>query len=103
MLAGYVPFQPDRVRELGGGMALLPRETDALVVHVINPAGLDRAAEDGRPSFTLGKGRTKIVVFSPREQQTTLRLRLEPYRGRPGKRLIAFLTGEDYSHRSVRL
>jgi len=103
MLAGYVPFEPDRVRELGGGMALLPRETGPLAVHVVNPAGLERAADGGRPSFTLGKGRTKIVVFSPREQPATLRLGLEPYRGRPGKRLVAFLTGEDYSHRSVRL
>jgi hypothetical protein len=102
ILAGYVPFQPDRAAELGGGLALLPRGTRPLVVHVVNPAGLDRDTHAGRPSFALGKGRTKIVVFSPQAQPAELRLELRPYPGRPGTRLVVFLAGGDYSHRSVR-
>ena len=102
ILAGYVPFQPDKAAELGGGMALLARGTKPLVVHVVNPAGLDRDRRAGRPSFALGKGRTKIVVFSPQAQPAELRLELQPYPGRPGTRLVVFLAGGDYSHRSVR-
>jgi hypothetical protein len=103
ILAGYVPFQPDRAEELGGGMALLPHAARPVVVHVVNPTGLTSDAESGRASFTVGRGRTKIVVFSPRAQSVQLVLELEPYPGRPGTTLRVYLTGEDYSHRSVRL
>jgi hypothetical protein len=74
-----------------------------LPVHVVNPAGLDRDETSGRPLFTMGRGRTKIVVFSPAALGAELRLTLRPYPGRPGTRLVAFHAAEDYSHRGVRL
>ena len=53
--------------------------------------------------FVVGNGRTKLVVFAPVGGAATLDLTLQSYRGRPGTRLVAFLAGGDYSHRSVRL
>jgi hypothetical protein len=101
LVAGYVPFQPGGVAPLGGGLARLLPQDDPVLVHVVNPAGLTTAA--GAPSFDIGKGRTKLVVFSPAATRAELALTLAPYPGRPGKRLLAFQSAEDYSHRAVRL
>ena len=74
-----------------------------LLVHVVNPSGLDKDDIAGRPTFSIGRGRTKIVVFSPTAGSAELGLTLRPYPGRPGTCLVAFLAGGDYTHRSVRL
>jgi len=103
IVAGYVPFQAGGVQELGGGYARLLPPAGPLPVHVLNPAGLARDEASGRPSFTMGRGRTKIVVFSPEALTVQLHLSLRPYPGRPGTRLLAFLVAEDYSHRGVRV
>jgi hypothetical protein len=103
IIAGFVPFQAEGVLELGGGFARLLKPEHPLLVHVVNPSGLDKDEASGRPLFTMGKGRTKIVVFSPVAGSAELGLSLRPYPGRPGTRLVVFLAGGDYSHRSVRL
>ena len=103
IVAGFEPFRAGEVEELGGGFARLPRLTRPMVVHVVNPSGLGHDDTSGRPLFSMGRGRTKIVVFSPTTATADLRLWLRPYPGRPGTRLVAFLAAEDYSHRSVRL
>lgn len=102
ILAGYVPFEARGVEDLGGGFARLLRQRDPLVVRVANPTGLGAAGPSGPPRFSIGKGRTKIVVFAPAGGPARLHLTLHPYLGRPGRRLVAFLTGGDYNHRSVR-
>jgi hypothetical protein len=88
---------------VGGGYVRLLRPARPLPVHVVNPSGLDRDEASGRPLFKMGRGRTKIVVFSPAALTVELSLSLRPYPGRPGTRLLAFLAAEDYSHRGVRL
>ena len=103
IVAGYVPFQAGGVEDLGGGYARLLPSARPLPVHVVNPSGLDRDETSGRPLFTMGRGRTKIVVFSPAALTAKLSLSLRPYPGRPGTRLLAFHAAEDYSHRGVRL
>ena len=103
ILAGYVPFQAGGVEPLGGGFArILKQGDDPLLVHVVNAAGLTTDAP-GLPSFELGKGRTKLVVFSPVAGTAELALTLRPYPGRPGTRLVVFQSAEDYNHRAVRL
>jgi hypothetical protein len=103
ILAGFVPFEAGGVEQLGGGFARLLKQADPLILHVVNPSGVDEDDPSGRPTFTLGKGRTKIVVFSPSDRSAELRLRLRSYPGRPGTRLVVFQAADDYSHRSVRL
>jgi hypothetical protein len=103
LVAGYVPFEPAATEPLGAGYALLQQPLQPLVVHVVNPAGLLVDAETKRPSFRMGEGRTKVVVWAPDALEAQLDLTLRPYPGRPGTRLVAFLAGGDYSHRSVRL
>ncbi len=78
------------------------KEDDPLLVPGVNPAGLEYDP-DGRPTVSVGRGRTKLVVFSPTAGPATLSLTLAPYAGRPGTRLLAFLAAEDNSHRAVRL
>jgi len=102
-VAGFVPFDARGTESLGGGYARLRRPIGPLVVHVVNPAGLGTDRASGRPRFTIGEGRTKLVVFSPEALRADLVLTLSPYPGRPGTRLVAYLAGGDYSHRSVRL
>jgi len=103
IVAGFIPFQTRGVEELEGGFARLLKQQDPVLVHVVNPSGLGEDDTTGRPIFSVGKGRTKIVVFSPAGGPATLGLTLRPYPGRPGTRLAVFLAGGDYSHRSVRL
>ena len=102
ILAGHVPFEAAGVEPLGGGFARVLKQEVPLLVHVINPAGLKSDAT-GRPIFEVGKGRTKLVVFSPSAGLASLSITLAPYPGRPGGRLVAFVSAEDYSHRAVRL
>jgi hypothetical protein len=102
IVAGYVPFQMGGVEPLGGGFARLLRLDDPLVVHVVNPSGL-KTHQAGPSSFELGRGRTKLVVFSPAACRAKLGIELRPYPGRPGTRFVVFQTAEDYSHRAVRL
>jgi hypothetical protein len=102
ILAGFLPFQTDGVEELGGGFARLVKRRETVLVHVINPSGVSRDPA-GSPTFALGQGRTKVVVFSPAARSAQLHLTLRPYRGRPGARLVVFLAGGDFTHRSVRL
>ena len=102
ILAGYVAFQPEGSEPLGGGFARVLKQDLPLIVHVVNPAGLKSDAA-GRPAFEVGKGRTKLVVFSPSAGPASLSITLAPYPGRPGSRLVAFVSAEDYSHRAVRL
>jgi hypothetical protein len=103
IVTGYVPFQAGGVEDLGGGFARLLPFDRPLPLHVVNPAGLGRDEASGRPLFTMGRGRTKVVLLSPATLGADLRLVLRPYPGRPGTRLLVFLTAEDYSHRGVRL
>ena len=103
IVAGYVPFQPIESEPLGAGFVRLQRPSRPLVVHVVNPAGLAADAASGRPLFAVGEGRTKVVVFAPEATPAALGVELRPYPGRPGTRLLAYVAGGDYSHRSVRL
>jgi hypothetical protein len=103
IVAGYVPFQAGGVEELGGGYGRLLPSVRPLPVHIVNPSGLGRDDASGQPLFTMGRGRTKVVIFSPTTLAAELRLTLRPYPGRPGTRLLVFHAAEDYSHRSVRL
>jgi hypothetical protein len=102
ILAGFVPFQTMGVEELGGGFARLLEQPEPVVVHVVNPSGVARD-RGGRPRFAVGRGRTKIVAFARTAGLAQLELSLDPYSGRPGRRLVAFLAGGDFHHRSVRL
>lgn len=101
ILVGFVPFEARGVEPLGGGFARVLRQEAPLVVRVSNPAGVDAAAPGG-PRFAIGTGRTKIVVFSPAGGPARLGIRLGPYAGRPGTRLLAFLAEGDSSRRNVR-
>jgi hypothetical protein len=103
IVAGFVPFQPERVEALGSGYGRVLASNRPLLLHVVNPSGLERDPVSGRPVFTMGRGRTKVVVFSPTAQAGELRLSLRPYPGRPGTRLLVFHAADDYSHRGVRL
>jgi hypothetical protein len=103
LVAGYVPFDGEGTDPLGMGYARLRQPTGLLILHVVNPAGLRSDASSGAPSFTMGDGRTKLVVLSPQALAAQLELDLRPYPGKPGTRLLTFLAGGDYSHRSVRL
>jgi hypothetical protein len=103
LVAGFVPFDARGTESLGGGYVRLQRPIGPLMVHVVNPAGLGTDRASGRPLFTIGEGRTKFVVFSPEALRADLVLTLRPYPGRPGTRLVAYVAGGDYSHRSVRL
>jgi hypothetical protein len=103
IVAGFVPFGSTGAEPIGGGYARLRQPVGLLVVHVVNPAGIGTEAGTRKPLFTMGEGRTKIVVYSPGDLRADLRLTLRPYPGRPGTRLVAYVAGGDYSHRSVRL
>jgi hypothetical protein len=102
IVAGWAPFQKAGFEDLGGGFALLRNQPGPRLLHVANPAGIEREAEGG-PTFAMGKGRTKLVVFAPEAGPVELGLGLRAYPGRPGSRLLAFLAGGDYHHRAVRL
>jgi hypothetical protein len=101
IVAGLSPFPGVGLEPLGFGFARILPGPEPRILHVVNPSGV--AGSPGAASFLVGKGRTKLVVFAPQDGPATLELTLEPYRGQPGKRLVAFLAGGDYSHRSVRL
>ncbi len=103
IVAGFAPFQTRGVEEIGGGFARLLKLRDPVLVHVVNPSGLGKDDATGRPLFSVGTGRTKLVVFSPDGGPAVLGLTLRPYPGLPGSRLVVFVAGGDYSHRSVRL
>ena len=103
IVAGFVPFQAGGVEELGGGFARLLKQHDPLLVHVVNPSGLDEDERRGGRVFSMGKGGPRSSSSRPRPARVELGLTLRPYPGRPGTRLVAFLAAEDYSHRSVRL
>jgi hypothetical protein len=102
IVAGLAPFPSSGVEPLGGGFGRLLKQENPVLLHVVNPAGVDGAASD-TPTFSIGRGRTKLVVFSPDAGRANLDLSLQPYPGRPGTKLVAFLAGGDNSHRSVRL
>ena len=102
IVAGLAPFPSSGVEPLGSGFARLLKQGNPVLLHVVNPAGVDGGASD-TPSFSIGHGRTKLVVFAPAAFEARLDLLLRPYRGRPGTRLVTYLAGGDYSHRSVRL
>ncbi len=101
IVAGLSPFPAVGFEPLGFGFARILSGPEPRILHVVNPAGIAGTPES--PSFLVGKGRTKLVVFAPVGGAATLDLTLQSYRGRPGTRLVAFIAGGDYSHRSVRL
>ena len=101
IVAGLSPFHAVGFEPLGFGFARILSGPEPRILHVVNPSG--SRVRRRRPSFLVGKGRTKLVVFAPAGGAATLDLTLQPYRGRPGTRLVVFLAGGDYSHRSVRL
>jgi hypothetical protein len=103
LAASLAPFGEPSAEPLGFGYARLPQPVALTLVHVVNPAGIRRDDRTGSASFAIGEGRTKLVVLAPRPLRAELTLRLAPYRGRPGTRLLAYVADEDYSHRSVRL
>jgi hypothetical protein len=103
LVAGFLPFETRGTDGLGAGYARLAQPVGAIVVHVVNPAGGGTDPQTGRPFFSIGEGRAKIVVYAPAQLRAELALELRPYAGRPGTRLVAYVAGGDYSHRSVRL
>jgi hypothetical protein len=103
IVSGWAPFQKAGFEDLGGGFARLQKEPGPRLLHVANPAGLDRGTGSGPPTFAMGRGRTKLVVFAPEAGRVKLGLALRAYAGRPGSRLLAFHAGGDYHHRAVRL
>jgi hypothetical protein len=102
ILAGFVPFQTRGVELLGGGLARLLPGGDPVIVHVMNPRGLERGP-NGEALFSMGEGRTKIVLLSRAVRALELELTLDAYPGRPGTRLLASSVNGDYDRRSVRL
>jgi len=74
ILLGLPPWDRAGLLDLGPGVAraidLRPR-----VVKVRNPD--DLRGEDDRPPFTLGSGRTKVSIFTAREQEAELLLDLQ--------------------------
>ena len=101
LLVGFLPFEAGKVEDLGGGFARVLPGRAPLIVRVVNPAGVD-AASLSALRFTVGTGRTKIVVFSPVAGSARLTMSLAPYAGRPGTKLVAFLAGGDANRRNVR-
>ena len=105
LLCGFAPFQPGGFEALGGGVARLIPSGRPLVVHVVNPGGLDEDPDTGQPFFRMGEGRTKVVLWSPLDLAAELALSLRPYPAlaigtRPA--LAVFLAAGDYNHRAVR-
>jgi hypothetical protein len=103
LAAGLVPLGQPAADLLGFGYARLRQPVGLTLLHVVNPSGLRRDEAKGAFSFTIGEGRTKLVVLAPEPLKAELALTLAPYPGRPGSRLVVYLAREDYSHRSVRL
>ncbi len=102
LVAGFVPFQNGGVEDLGGGYARVLPSGRPLVVHVLNPTGLEEDERTGRPRFRLDEQRTKIVLFAPVETTAELVLALLPDRGGANARLLAFTAEGGYDHASVR-
>ena len=102
LIAGFVPFQTEGVEDLGGGYARVLPSGRPLVVHVLNPTGIEKDEATGRPRFDLGERRTKIIAYSPVETAAELLLTLHPYPEQKGTRLLAFTTEGGYDHRNVR-
>ena len=103
ILAGFVPFQKAGVELLGGGLARLLPGGDPVIVHVMNPRGLERGTDGESTVFAIGEGRTKIVLLSRAVQALELELTLDAYPGRPGARLLVSSVNGDYDRRGVRL
>jgi hypothetical protein len=103
LAAGLTPLGQPAVEPLGFGYARLRQPVALTALHVVNPSGIRNDERTGALSFAVGEGRTKVVLLAPRPLHAELTLRLAPYRGRPGTRLVAYVANEDYSHRSVRL
>ncbi len=103
LVAGLPPIEQPGTERLGFGYARLRQPVGLTLLHVVNPSGVRRDDATGALSFAIGEGRTKLVVLAPAPLRAMLALRLSPYPGRPGTRLVVYLAREDYSHRSVRL
>ncbi len=102
LIAGFVPFQPEGVEDLGGGYALLLPSGSPQVVHVLNPTGLEKDEATGRPRFDVTERRTKVIVYSPVEAAAEVLLTLRPYDEGQGTRLLAFTVEGGYNHRNIR-
>ena len=103
IVAGLAPFPPRGIEPLGGGFGRLLKQEHPVLLHVVNPAGVDGAASDA-PSFSDGpRPHEARRLRARRGKGRTWSSALQPYPGRPGTKLVAFLAGGDNTHRSVRL
>lgn len=102
LIAGFVPFQPEGVEDLGGGFARVLPSGNPLVVHVINPLGLGHDEVSGRPRFEVDHRRTKIILHAPAEMTAKLIVTLLPRPAGEKARLLLSRTEGGYDHRSVR-
>jgi hypothetical protein len=102
IIAGFVPFQEEGIEELGGGYVRVRPTGRPLVVHVMNPLGLDKDEATGRPAFDLSERRTKVILYAPAETAAELSLSLHPYERGEGTRILAFTAEGGYDHRRVR-
>jgi hypothetical protein len=103
LLCGFIPFQAGGFESLGGGFARLLPSEEPLIVHVVNPGGSVEGRAEGPPRFTIQGGRTKLILYSPKEALVELSLKVRPYPPpAAGAALTVFLTRDDFDHRAVR-
>ena len=97
LLAGSSIFEPGGVIDLGGGVARLVRTDRPRILYAVSPAGTAPSLF-GEPIVTVGNGRTKLVVFSPRTERVELR-----FEQQTGSRsaMEAYLNPGDFDRRTV--
>jgi hypothetical protein len=103
LLCAFRPFQPGGYESIGYGLAVLEPSVGPLVLYVVNPAGLEGDA-DAAPAFEMGRGRAKVILWSPRQTRATLRLEFAPYPPARAEHtaLDVFVSNQDYTKRAVR-
>ena len=103
LLCAFRPFESGGFESIGYGLAVLDPSAGPLVLYVVNPAGL-AGDTDALPSFEMGIGRTKVILWSPRQTRAKLRLELAPYPPARAERpaLDVFVSNQDYTKRAVR-
>ena len=97
LLAGSSIFETDGVIDLGGGVARLVRPDRPRILYAVNPSGTAPPLL-GEAIVTVGNGRTKLVVFSPRTER--IDLRFEEQSG-TRRAMEAYLSPGDFDRRTV--
>ncbi len=95
VVTGLRGFVTEAVVRLGGGIGLVKEPTTAQVLAVLQPSD-DQPGPGG--CVWLGRARTTVLAYSPREMKATLRLTASPGRGAAAQALSLGVTSGGESH-----